>query len=93
MLALKFGQINGYTLVKVSKSALGIIVGDSGCTYLETRDNFTTFIDYIYKKKCHSSEMRGLCLMKLPSEILQNLPYFWNRLFVFLNYARSFDQA
>ena len=64
MLALKFGQINGYTLVKVSKSALGIIVGDSGCTNLETRDNFTTFIDYIYKKKCHSSEIRGLCLIK-----------------------------
>ena len=26
----------------------------------------------------HSSEMRGLCLMKWPSEMLQNLPYFWN---------------
>ena len=63
MLALKFGQINGYTLVKVSKSALGI-VGDSWCTNLETKDNFTTFIDYIYKKKCHSSEMRGLFLIK-----------------------------
>ena len=27
----------------------------------------------------HSSEIRGLCLMKLSSEILQNLPYFWNK--------------
>ena len=26
----------------------------------------------------HSSEIQGLCLMKLPSETLQNLPYFWN---------------
>ena len=26
----------------------------------------------------HSSEIRGLCLMKWPSEMLQNLPYFWN---------------
>ena len=26
----------------------------------------------------HSSEMRGLCLMKCSSEMLQNLPYFWN---------------
>ena len=24
---------------------------------------------------CHSSEIRGLCLVKLPSEMLQNLPY------------------
>ena len=28
--------------------------------------------------KLHSSEIRGLCLMKWPSERLQNLPYFWN---------------
>ena len=26
----------------------------------------------------HSTEIRGLCLMKWPSEMLQNLPYFWN---------------
>ena len=26
----------------------------------------------------HSSEIRGLCLMKLASEMFQNLPYFWN---------------
>ena len=26
----------------------------------------------------HSSEIRGLCLMKWPSEMLQNLAYFWN---------------
>ena len=26
----------------------------------------------------HSSEIRGLCLMKWPSERLQNLPNFWN---------------
>ena len=25
-----------------------------------------------------SSEIRGLCLMKLSSEMLQNLSYFWN---------------
>ena len=32
--------------------------------------------------KCrHSSEIRNLCLMKLPSETLQNLPYFWNMKF------------
>ena len=26
----------------------------------------------------HSSEIRDLCLMKWPSEMLQNLQYFWN---------------
>ena len=26
----------------------------------------------------HSSKIRGLCLMKCSSEMLQNLPYFWN---------------
>ena len=26
----------------------------------------------------HSSEIRGLCLMKCSSGMLQNLPYFWN---------------
>ena len=26
-----------------------------------------------------SSEMRGLCLMKLSGEMLQNLPHFWNK--------------
>ena len=25
----------------------------------------------------HSSEIRCLCMMKLPSEMVQNLPYFW----------------
>ena len=28
-------------------------------------------------KHGHSSEIRGLCLMKCFSETLQNLPYFW----------------
>ena len=27
----------------------------------------------------HSSKIRGLCLMKLSSETLQNLSYFWNK--------------
>ena len=27
----------------------------------------------------HSSEIRDLCLMKLFSEALQNLPYFWGK--------------
>ena len=27
----------------------------------------------------HSSEIGGLCLMKCPSEILQNLPYFYHK--------------
>ena len=26
----------------------------------------------------HSSEIKGLCIKKWPSEMLQNLPYFWN---------------
>ena len=26
----------------------------------------------------HSSEIRGLCLMKCSSQMLPNLPYFWN---------------
>ena len=31
---------------------------------------------YIEKKICFSSEIRGLCLMKSPSERIQNLLYF-----------------
>ena len=27
---------------------------------------------------CHSSEIRGLCLIKCYRDTLQNLPYFWN---------------
>ena len=30
------------------------------------------------RKFRHSSEIRGLCLMKWPSKMLQNLSYFWN---------------
>ena len=26
--------------------------------------------------RCHSSEIRGLCMMKWPCDMLQNLPYF-----------------
>ena len=29
----------------------------------------------VWKQNCPSSEIRGLCLMKWPSEMLQNLPY------------------
>ena len=36
---------------------------------------FFCFRLYIY---IYSSEIRCLCLMKWPSETLQNLPYFWN---------------
>ena len=32
---------------------------------------------YMYNVGDHSSEIRGLCLMKWPNELLQNLPYFW----------------
>ena len=31
-----------------------------------------------YMSHMHSSEIRGLCLMKCSSKMLQNLPYFWN---------------
>ena len=31
-----------------------------------------------YAEHKHSSEIRGLCLMKCSCETLQNLPYFWN---------------
>ena len=33
---------------------------------------------YMYNVGDHSSEIRGLCLMKWPSKTLQNLPHFWN---------------
>ena len=40
------------------------------------------WLDYLkqqnWKSFEHSSEIRGLCLMKWPSKSLQNLPYFWN---------------
>ena len=32
----------------------------------------------VSRNMVYSSEIRGLCLMKWPSENLQNLPYFWN---------------
>ena len=38
-------------------------------------------------KCCHSSEIRGLCLMKWPSEMLQNLPYFCNTYEVFFRFS------
>ena len=31
------------------------------------------------KVRAHSSEIRDLCLMKLCSKMLPNLPYFWNK--------------
>ena len=34
---------------------------------------------YVHCMIVHSSEIRGLCLMKLSSEMLQNLPCFWNK--------------
>ena len=35
---------------------------------------------YIFSRTfMHSSEMRGMCIMKWPSKMLQNLPYFWNK--------------
>ena len=39
----------------------------------------------------HSSEIRGLCFLKLSSEMLQNLPYFWNtktKIVFFLNFKQ-----
>ena len=39
-------------------------------TFMEIYDNETLYV--------HSSEIRGLCLMKWPREMLQNLSYFWN---------------
>ena len=36
------------------------------------------FINYLCIVRC-SSEIRGLCFMKLSSETLQDLPYFLNR--------------
>ena len=33
---------------------------------------------YSYYLLTHSSEIRGLCLMKCPSEILENLPYIYH---------------
>ena len=46
---------------------------------------YVPFIPYKIKDKVkmhdywHSSEIRGLCLMKLSSEKIQNLQYFWNK--------------
>ena len=38
----------------------------------------------------YSSEIRGLCLMKWPCEILQNLPYFWNtKTHVFFSFSKN----
>ena len=38
--------------------------------------NLFIFLLYIVQ---HSSEIKGLCLMKCSSETFQNLPYFWNK--------------
>ena len=37
-----------------------------------------TFFSW-FQLKGHSSEIRGLCSTKSSNEILQNLPYFWNK--------------
>ena len=52
--------------------------------YGQILKNIATFFLHIYDKNefkkvsRHSSEIRGLFLMKCPSEMLQNLSYFWN---------------
>ena len=33
---------------------------------------------FLGKARCHSSEKRGICLMKCSTEKLQILAYFWN---------------
>ena len=49
-------------------------------TFLHFQDMkfFSDYYNICILLICHSSEIRGLCLMKWPSETLQNLPYFWN---------------
>ena len=49
-----------------------------------------------WRKWGHSSEIRGLCFMKFPSEMLQNLSYFWNTethvvFFVFIFFETDYD--
>ena len=39
---------------------------------------FQTFRGNVQCTYVHSSEIGGLCLMKCSSEMLHNLPYFWN---------------
>ena len=62
------------------------IDANSFCTVLEYCDGHD--LDFYLKQVCklifchqrnaaHSSEIRGLCLMKLSSETIHNLPYFW----------------
>ena len=53
----------------------------------EINDTFQYYTTLLEERKVckqtaaigHSSEIRGLCLMKLSSEMLQNLPNFWNK--------------
>ena len=49
-------------------------------------ENITSWNVILWKKaqpvkkiRGHSSEIRGLCLMKWPSKMLQNLPYFYHK--------------
>ena len=46
-------------------------------------------VDYIFEVNTHSSEIRGLYLMKRASKMLQNLPYLWNTktYVVFFNFS------
>ena len=51
-----------------------------------------TFISSSFFRKLYSSEIRGLCLMKLSSEMLQNLPSFWNKNIQIVFSALHFEQ-
>ena len=55
-------------------STISAFVKKLECAYLKGKStNWRSEVHYIYY---HSSEIRGLCLMKCPSKMLQNLPYF-----------------
>ena len=74
-----------YILIKIFASKSGLL-GKKVVFYLKWHSN---------QEWCFIFRNRGLCLMKWPSKILQNLPYFWNmknlrRFSVFQKYDNFF---
>ena len=86
----KIVQLEALTVENLSQKSHVVVVDDktSGKQYSICTDCLHTdlaFDDQNWRKTrhgvCvfHSSQIRGLCLMKLSSETHQNLPYFWQR--------------
>ena len=69
MVAQQFLRLHWYLATEVWSCSPQVFTNGLGAP-------FGIYIGVFALLSCHSSEIRGLCLMKCPSETLQNLIYF-----------------